>query len=134
MLNQKTKAKKKLDPFQNLQKNRQGFHSRGHSAHGTLQNLAKTSKLVFSKFRKFSHPKDSHTKFTLATRKLKRMRAFTKYTIVIWGVDVAYVDELANDNKAIKSLLVRHDVFDKTIQVRVWKQRTLTRHLQTFCN
>ena len=30
------------------------------------------------------------------------MRAFTKNRIGIWGVDVAYVDELANDYKAIK--------------------------------
>ena len=38
--------------------------------------LGKCSRLPLSKFRQFLHSKDSYTKFILAARKFKRMRAF----------------------------------------------------------
>ena len=65
----------------------------------SVRNLAKTSKLPFSKVRQFLHSKDSYTKLTLATSKFKRMRASATYKNEIWCMDLAYVDKLAQDNR-----------------------------------
>ena len=96
----------------------------GPAAYGSVRNLAKASKLSFSKVRHFLHSKDSHTKFTLATRKFRRMRAFARYKNEIWCMDLAYVvDKLAKDNRGKEYLLFRQDVFDKTIRVRGLKTK-----------
>ena len=74
----------------------------------------------------------TYTKFTLATRKFKRMRAFARYNNEIWCMDLAYVDKLANDNRGIKYFLVRQDVFDKTIDVRGLKTKDSKEALRAF--
>ena len=72
-----------------------------------MRNLAKASNLSVSKVRQCLHSKPSYTKFTLATRKFKRMKAFAGFKIEIWRMDLAYVDKLAEDNNGVKYLLVR---------------------------
>ena len=54
----------------------QRLYTQGAAAYGSERNLAKASRLPVSKVEQFLHSKDSHTKFTLAARKLKRMGAF----------------------------------------------------------
>ena len=110
----------------------QRLYTHGNAAYGSVRNLAKASKLPVSKVRQFFHSKDSYTKFTLATRKFKRMRAFARYKNEIWCMDLAYVDKLANDNRGIKYLLVRQDVFDKTIDVRGLKTKDSKEALRAF--
>ena len=119
MLNQNAEAKeKKLDTFQNL--NDKSFKDYIHMVlqHMVLceiwQNLASYPFPMLE----FSNSKDSYTKFTLASLKFRRMRAFAGYKNEIWCMDLTYVDKLAKDNRGIKYLLVRQDVFDKTIDVR----------------
>ena len=58
------------------------------------------------------------------------MRAFARYKNEIWCMDLAYVDKLAKDNRGIKYLLVRQDVFDKKIDVRGLKTKDSKRHLE----
>ena len=53
----------------------QRLYAQGAAAYGSVRNLAKASRLPVSKLRQFLHSKDSFTKFTLAARKFKRMRA-----------------------------------------------------------
>ena len=53
----------------------QRLYTQGAAAYGSVRNLAKASRLPVSKVRQFLHSKDSYTKFTLAARKFKRMRA-----------------------------------------------------------
>ena len=113
---------------QNLQR----LYTHGPAAYGSVRNLAKASKLPVSKVRQFLHSKDSYTKFTLATRKFKRMRAFARFKNEIWCMDLAYVDKLAKDNRGIKYLLVRQDVFDKTIDVRGLKTKNSKEVLRDF--
>ena len=110
----------------------QRLYTHGPAAYGSVRNLAKASKLPVSKVRQFLHSKDSYTKFTLATRKFKRMRAFARYKNENWCMDLAYVDKLANDNRGIKNLLVRQDVFDKTIDVRGLKTEDSRETLRAF--
>ena len=71
--------------------------------------------------RQFLHSKASHTKFTLATRKFKRMRVFARFRNEIWCMDLAYVDKLAKENNGVKYLLVRQDLFDRSVNVRSCK-------------
>ena len=56
-----------------------------------------------------------YTKFNPATRKFKRMKAFARFKKEIWCMDLAYVDKLAQDNNSVKYLLVRQDLFDRTV-------------------
>ena len=68
--------------------------------------------------RQFLYSKPFYTKFTLATRKFKRMRAFARFRYEIWRIDLAYVDKLAKENNGVKYLLVRQDLFDRTVNAK----------------
>ena len=57
----------------------QGLYTQGAATYGSVRNLAKASRLPVSKVRQFLHSKDSCIKFTLATPKFKRMRAFARF-------------------------------------------------------
>ena len=54
----------------------------------------------------------SYTKFTLATRKIKKMRAFARFKNEIWRIDLAYVGKLAKQKNGVKYSIVRQDLFD----------------------
>ena len=46
------------------------------------------------------------------------MRAFARFRNEIWCMDLAYVDKLAKENNGVKYLLVRQDLFDKTVNAK----------------
>ena len=75
---------------QNLQR----LYTQGAAAYGSVRNLTKTNRLPVSKVRQFLHSTASYTKFTLAARKFKRMRAFARLKNEIWCMDLAYVAKL----------------------------------------
>ena len=79
----------------------QRLYTQGAAAYGSVRNLAKTSRLPVSKVKQFLYPKASYTKFTLAARKFKRMRAFARFRNEVWCVDLAYVDKLAKENRGV---------------------------------
>ena len=85
-----------------------------------------------STVRQFLHSKDSHTKCTLAARKLKRMRAFAIFRNGIWCMDLAYVDKLAKENKGVKYLLVRQDFFDRTVNAKGMKTKDSQETVKAF--
>ena len=93
------------------------------AAYGSVRNLAKASRLPVSKVRQFLHSKASYTKFTLATRKFERMRAFAKFKKEIWCMDLADVDKLAKENNGVKYLLVRQDLIDRTVNAKGMKTK-----------
>ena len=66
----------------------------------------------------FLHSKDSHTKFTLATRNVKRMRAFARFKNEIWCMDFVYNDKLAKQRIGAKYSLVRPDLFDRIVNAK----------------
>ena len=88
-----------------------------------MRNLVKTSNLSVSKVRQLLHSKPSYTKFTLATRKFKRMKAFARFKKECWCMDLAYVDELAKDNIDVTYLLVHQDLFDRTVDAEGTKTK-----------
>ena len=49
------------------------------------------------------------------------MKAFARFRNEIWCTDFAYVDKLAKDNNGVKYLLVRQDLFDRTVNAKGMK-------------
>ena len=101
----------------------QRLYTQGGAAYGPVRNLVKTNKLRASKVRQVLQLKPSYTKFFLATRKFKRMKAFARFINEIWCMDVAYVDKLAKDNNGVKYLLVRQDLFDRSVDAKGMKTK-----------
>ena len=110
----------------------QRLYTQGAAAYGSVRNLAKASRLPVSKVRQFLYSKASYTKFTLAARKFKRMRAFARFKNEIWCMDLAYVDKLAKENNGVKYLLVRQDLFDRTVNAKGMKTRDSQETVKAF--
>ena len=108
------------------------LYTQGAAAYGSVRNLSKASKLPVSKVRQFLHSKDSYTKFTLAARKFKRMRAFARFRNEVWCMDLAYVDKLAKKNNGVKYLLVRQDLFDRTVNAKRMKTKDSQETVKAF--
>ena len=108
------------------------MYTQGAAAYGSIRNLAKTSRLPVSKVRQFLHSKASYTNFTLAARKFKRMRVFARLKNEIWCTDLAYVDELAKENNGVKYLLVRQDLFDRTVNAKGMKTKDSHETVEAF--
>ena len=112
----------------------QRLYTQEFAAYGSVRNLAKAAKLSPLKVREFLHSKTSYTRFTQATRKYKRMRAFARFKNEIWCMDLAYVDKLAKDNNGVKYLLVRQDLFDRTLDAKGVKTKDSKETVKTFSN
>ena len=89
-------------------------------------------KLSPSKVRKFLHSKCSYTRFTQATRKFKRIRAFARFKDKIGCMDLANVHKLAKDNNGVKYLLVRQDLFDRTTDAKGMKTKDSKARVKTL--
>ena len=100
-------------------------YTQGATAYGSVRNLAKDSRLPVSKVRQFLHSKDSYTKFT-------RMTAFARFRNEIWCMDLAYVDKLAKENNGVKYLLVRQDLFDRTVNAKGMKTKDSQETVKAF--
>ena len=97
-----------------------------------MRNLAKAGKLSPSKVREFLHSKTSYTRFTQATRKFKKTRAFARFKNEIWCMDLAYVDELSKVKNGVKYLLVRQDLFDRNVDAKGMKTKDSKETVKTF--
>ena len=51
------------------------------------------------------------------------MKAFARFENEVWCIDFAYVDKLAKDNNSVKYLLVRQDLFDRTVDAKRMKTK-----------
>ena len=99
------------------------LYSEGSAAYGSAKNLTKASRLPVSKVQYFLHSMSSYTRFNQATRKFRRMRAFARFKNEIWCMDLAFVDKLAKENNGVKYLLVRQDMFDRTVDAKGMKTK-----------
>ena len=88
--------------------------------YATWQKLADYQQ---KKVRQFLHSKAYYAKFTLATRKFKRMRAFARFRKEIWCMDLAYVDKMAKEKNGVKCLLVRQDLLDRIVNAKRMKTK-----------
>ena len=119
-------------PSKYERQNLQRLYTQGAAADGFVRNLAKSSRLPVSKVRQFLHSKASFTKITLVTRKFKRMRVFARFRNEIWCIDVGYVHKLAKENNSVKCLMVRQDLFDRTVNAKRMKTKNSQETLKTF--
>ena len=110
----------------------QSLYTQGGAAYGSLSNLMKASNLSVSKVRQFLQSKPSYTKFTLATRKFKRVKAFARFKNENWCMDLAYVDKLAKEKKSVKYLLVRQNPFDRTAGASGMKTKISKKTVRAF--
>ena len=110
----------------------QRLYTQGAAVYGSVRNLSQASRLPVSKVRQFLNSKYSYTKFTLAARKFKRMRAFARFRSEIWCMELAYVDKLAKENNGIKYLLVRQDLFDRTVNAKGMKTKDSQKTVKAF--
>ena len=110
----------------------QRLYTHGGAAYGSVRNLVKASNLSVSKVKQFLHSKPSYTKFTLATRKFKRMKAFARFKNEIWCMELAYVDKLAKDKNGVKYLLVHQDLFDRTVDAKRMKTKDSKEIVRAF--
>ena len=110
----------------------QRLYTQGAAAYGSVRNLAYASGLPVSKGRHFSLSKACYTEFTLATRKTKKMRAFATFRNEIWCMYLVYVDKLAKKNNGVKYLLVRQDLFDRTVNAKGMKTKDSQETVKAF--
>ena len=110
----------------------QRLYAQGAAAYGSVRNLAKASRLPLPKVRQFLYSKASYTKFNLATRNFKRMRAFNRFKNEIWCMDLPYVDKLAKEKNGVKFLLVRQDLFDRTVNAKGMKTKGSQETVKAF--
>ena len=82
--------------------------------------------------RNFLLSKPSYTKLTLATRKFKQMKAFAGFKNETLCMDLAYVDKHCKDNNCVKYLLVRQDLFDRTVDVKGIKTKEFKETVPPF--
>ena len=78
----------------------------------------------------FSHSKTSYSRVTQATRTVKRMRAFARFKVEI--LVCGCVDHLAKDKNGVKYLLVRQDLFDRTVEAKGAKTKYSNETVKTF--
>ena len=128
----KLKREEAGSPSKSERQKLQRLYTQGGAAYGSVRNLVKASNLSVSKVRQFSHSKPSYTKFTLAKRKFKRMKAFARFENEIWFMDLAYVDKLTKDNNGVKYLLVRQDLFDRTVDAKGMKSKDSKETVRAF--
>ena len=110
----------------------QRLYTQGAATYGSVGNLAKASRLPVSKVRQLLHSKASFTKFALPTQIFKKMRAFARFRNEFSCMDLAYVDKLAKDNNGVKFLLVRQDLFDRTVNAKGTKTKDSPETVKAF--
>ena len=116
--------KEELESLPNSERQKlERLYLQGFAAYDSVRNSAKNAELSPSKVREFLRSKTSYTRFTQATRKFKRMRAFARFKDENWCMDLAYVDKLAKEEKDVRYLLVRQNLFDRTVDAKGMKTK-----------
>ena len=60
------------------------------------------------------------------------MRAFARFKGEIWCMDLAFVEKLAKDNNGVNYLLVRQDLFDRTVGAKGMRTKDSKETVRTF--
>ena len=60
------------------------------------------------------------------------MKAFARFKNEIWSMDLAHMDKLAEDNNGVKYLLVRQDLFDRTVVAKAMKTKDSKEMIRAF--
>ena len=60
------------------------------------------------------------------------MKGFARFKNGNWCVDLAYVDKVAKDNNGVKYILVRQDLFDRTVDAKEMKTKDSQETVHAF--
>ena len=60
------------------------------------------------------------------------MEAFARFKYQIWCMDLVCVDKLAKDSNGVKYLLVRQDLFDRTVDAKEMKTKDSKETVHAF--
>ena len=60
------------------------------------------------------------------------MKAFVRLKNGIWCMELAYVDKLGKDNNGVKYLLVRQNLFDRTVDAKGMKTKDSKETVRAF--
>ena len=60
------------------------------------------------------------------------MRAFARFTNEIWCTNLACVDKLSKQNNGVKYLLVRQDLFDRSVNAKGMKTKDSLENVKAF--
>ena len=60
------------------------------------------------------------------------MRACARFKDEIWCMHLAYLDKLAKDKNGVKYLLVRQDLFDRSVDAKGMKTKDSNETVKTF--
>ena len=60
------------------------------------------------------------------------MRAFARFKNEIWCMDLAHVDKLAKQDNGVTFLLVRQDLFDRTVNAKGMKTKDSPETVKAF--
>ena len=60
------------------------------------------------------------------------MKAFARFKNEFWCMDLAYVDKIAKVNNGVKYLLVRQDLFDRTVDAKGMKSKDSKETVRAF--
>ena len=110
----------------------QRLYTEGNAVYGSVRHLVKNCNLPESKVRHFFNSKLFCTKFTVATRKFKRVKTFARFRNDYWCMDLAYVDKLAKDNNVVKYLRVCEDMFDRIVDAKGMKTKDSNKTVRAF--
>ena len=84
-------------------------YTKGPGAYGSIKNLQKSTKLKPNKLKLFLVGKNAHTKHKDYRKRFPTLKVIVYDINEIWSLDLAYVDNLAKENKDVKYLLVAVD-------------------------
>ena len=110
----------------------QRLYTQCGAAYGPVRNLLKASSLPVSNVRQFLPSKPSKRKLLLLHVNLSAWKHLLDSKNETWCMDSAYVDKLAKNNNGVKYLLVRQDLFDRTVDAKRMKSKDSKETVRAF--
>ena len=110
----------------------QRLYTQGAAAYGSVRNLAKLADYQYQRSDRFYIQKLLVQNLLWQHKKFKRMRVFARFRKEIWCMDLAYFDKLAKEENGVKCLLVRQDLFDRTVSARGMKTKDSQETVKAF--
>ena len=107
-------------------------NSRGHASFGSSKRLQKHSKLSLNKVKSYLDTKPSITKYHSIRMQFPRLKVIVKDINEIWSLDLAYVDNLAKNNRDVKYLMVAVDCLSRYLRVEPMKTKFATEAADAF--
>ena len=108
------------------------YSSTSAPGYGSIVSLEKASGLSRRKVLAYLHTSSTYTKFKSRRRKFKRLKVGAQHINDTWSMDLAQMDELADENGGVKYILVAVDVLSRFTRVSVMKNKTAAVCLDAF--